>query len=478
MKRDERIELARLLEELNKRRSRITIRNYRPYAKQLAFHAGGKTHRERLFLAGNQDGKTIAGGCEFGFHLTGRYPDWWPGRRWDRPVAMWAAGVTSESTRDNPQRVLLGRGGEDGDGSIGSGTIPGDLIVHSSLAMRRGVANAIDGVRVKHVSGGTSLLLFKSFDQGREKWQGDTLDAVWFDEEPPKEIYMEGLTRTNATGGMTAVTATPLKGRTDVINFFYPEPNTKDRHVTQMSLYEVGHYTPADHERIIAQYPPHERDARVYGIPMLGGGRCYPLAEEAVMTPAFVPPAFWPQIGGLDFGWTHPTAAVRLVWDRDNDVVFVTAVHRLSEASVPIHAAALKPWGDGLPFAWPHDGENQTAAGAGEQLAKQYARHGLKMLDERASFEDDRKASVEAGIAELLERMQTGRLKAFSNLVEWRDEFLQYHREDGRVKKVRDDLMDATRYGVMMLRHAKVLKPKRNYLRGIRRQPSAGFMAG
>ena len=64
---------------------------------------------------------------------------------------------------------------------------------------------------------------FKSYDQGREKWQGETLDFVWFDEEPPQDVYIEGLTRTNATRGMTYLTFTPLKGISDVVHSFIGE---------------------------------------------------------------------------------------------------------------------------------------------------------------------------------------------------------------------------------------------------------------
>jgi phage terminase large subunit-like protein len=40
---------------------------------------------------------------------------------------------------------------------------------------------------------------------------------VWFDEEPPPDIYSEGLTRTNATGGITMITFTPLLGMSEVV---------------------------------------------------------------------------------------------------------------------------------------------------------------------------------------------------------------------------------------------------------------------
>ena len=472
LKREEKIELARILTELQKRDGRITIRNYRPYAKQMAFHAAGKRHPERLFLAGNQLGKTVAGGVEVGYHLTGRYPDWWPGLRFDRPIAMWAGSDTGENTRDRNQRVLLGRVGE-----IGTAAIPGEYVDFPSIAMRRGTANAVDGVRIKHVSGGTSLLAFKSYDQGRQSWQGETLDFVWFDEEPPEDIYSEGLTRTNTTGGHAMITATPLLGMTKVIGHFYPTPDTPERFMVQMTIDDAGHYTPEERAKTIAKYPAHERDARARGIPMLGSGRIYPVAEEVIKVAPFAVPDWWPQIAGLDFGWTHPTAAVRIAVDRDADIVYVTHCYRRAEAEPHTHAVALKAWGP-VPFAWPHDGENKTAAGAGEQLSKQYAKHGLTMLGERATFEDDRKASVEAGLMDLLDRMQTGRLKVFSHLGDWFEEYRQYHRAEGRVVKERDDLMDATRYATMMLRFAKVIKPRRNYLRGVRIGPQVGFMAG
>ena len=103
---------------------------------------------------------------------------------------------------------------------------------------------------------------------------------------------------------------------------------------------------------------------------------------------------------------------------------------------------------------WPHDGL-QHDKGSGEQLAKQYRDQGLVLMKDRAMFEDGSNG-VEAGLAEMLARMQTQRLKVFAHLQDWFEEFRLYHREDGKVVKVADDLMSATRYALMMLRHAKV----------------------
>lgn len=167
-------------------------------------------------MAGNQLGKTLAGGFECAMHLTGRYPGWWRGRRYERPVKLWAASVTGESTRDNPQRILLGPPAI--RDAWGTGAIPGDAIENVTLG--RNLADAADSVVVRHASGGLSLIAFKAYGMGREKWQGETLDGVWYDEEPPLDIYMEGLTRTNATGGFTMVTFTPLLGMSGVVRLF------------------------------------------------------------------------------------------------------------------------------------------------------------------------------------------------------------------------------------------------------------------
>jgi len=210
------LQFVRTLAALDERRNRNKLVGYCPYPKQREFHAAGAKHRERLFMAGNQLGKTVAGGFECAMHMTGRYPDWWRGRRYDRPVRLWAAGVTGESTRDNPQRILLGPPAI--RDQWGTGAIPGNAIVNTSLG--RNLADTVDSIVVRHLSGGLSILAFKAYGMGREKWQGQTLDGVWFDEEPPLDIYMEGLTRTNATGGFTMITFTPLLGISGVVRLF------------------------------------------------------------------------------------------------------------------------------------------------------------------------------------------------------------------------------------------------------------------
>jgi len=206
--------------ELQRRHDRTSFFRYRPYAKQAAFHAQGAVHDERLFKAANQVGKTYGGGFETAAHLTGLYPEWWSGRRWNRPVRAWAASDGYEDTRDGIQRILLGepRVRE----KWGTGIIPGAEIYDWSL--RHGVPDAISSLVVRHYTNGIydglSTLGLKSYVQGRQAFQVETLDFVWFDEEPSSDIYGEGITRTNATGGIVFLTFTPLKGMSEVVLSF------------------------------------------------------------------------------------------------------------------------------------------------------------------------------------------------------------------------------------------------------------------
>ena len=400
-------------------------------------------------MAGNQLGKTLAAANETAMHLTGLYPEWWEGKRFDKAVRWLAGSESAELTRKGVQRLLLGP--PENEAQWGTGTIPKAHLVDWSR--RQGVPDAVASIIVRHVTGDISSIQLSTYDQGRTKWQADTVDGVWFDEEPPEDIYFEGLTRTNAVVGPVYTTLTPLLGISNVVKRFYLEGRA-DTHLTMMTIADVGHYSDEQRASIISSYPAFERDARTKGIPQLGSGRVFPVNQDDITCDAFPIPAHWPQIIGMDFGWDHPSAAVNLAWDRDSDVLYVTSAHRAREQTPVVFAASVKPWGAWKPVAWPHDGL-QHDKGSGEQLAAQYRAQGLNLLKVRATFEDG-SIGVEAGIAEMLDRMQTGRLQVFSHLAAWFEECNIYHRKEGLIVKLNDDLLSATRYGMMMKRQAKI----------------------
>lgn len=233
----EKRELLSLLEEKERRKARRKLFDLYPedgplrrdlYAKHLQFFAGGREHMERCMMAANRVGKTWGvGGYETALHLTGLYPDWWPGRRWNRPISAWVAGDTRATTRDIVQQALLGIGSEGKSGDLGTGLIPGDCIVGEPSSMQ-GIPGAVETVKVKHATGGTSVLQFKSYDQGRRTFQGTKKDLGWFDEEPPIDVYEEMLLRLTATApgedsGSMLCTFTPLLGLSKVALKFLPE---------------------------------------------------------------------------------------------------------------------------------------------------------------------------------------------------------------------------------------------------------------
>jgi phage terminase large subunit-like protein len=448
---------AVLSAEQQRRRNENKLKYYRPYPKQLAFHEAGTTYRERLFMAANQVGKTIGGGSEAAMHATGRYPDWWTGKTFNEPTYAWVGSPTGETLRDNPQRILLGRVGQHG-----TGTIPKDAIIDKIPG--RGVADLIDTIIVRwggggDVQAGHSTIALKSYVQGREKWQGETLHWLWFDEEPPPDIYTEGMTRTNVTQGPVWLTFTPLLGMSEVVRSYLVD-KSPDRSVTVMTIDEAEHFDAEQRATIIRSYPAHERDARTKGVPTLGSGRIFPVSEESIKCEPFEIPDHFPRLGAMDFGWDHPFAAVELAWDREQDIVYVIKAHRLREATPVVHAGAIRSWGTALPWAWPRDGRRETLEGAGIALAEQYTAQGLNMIFQHAQFEDG-SVSVEAGLMQMLTRMETGKFKVFSSLLDWFEEFRLYHRKDGKVVKEGDDLLAATRYGVMMLRFAEMIYRKR-----------------
>lgn len=220
--------LADLNQRITKAESERRLFDYYPdsgplrrdlYTKHLEFFANGKEHQERAFIAGNRVGKTTAAAYELTLHATGLYPEWWPGRKFLKPTVLWACGEDAKTVRDTIQVTLLGQPGQ-----IGTGMIPAQNII--STAARSGVPEAVDSVSIRGRYG-TSRLLFKGYDQGREAYQGAKVDGVWFDEEPPLPVYMEGLTRTMATvpgdeNGCVLCTFTPLKGLSAVVMLFLP----------------------------------------------------------------------------------------------------------------------------------------------------------------------------------------------------------------------------------------------------------------
>lgn len=189
----------------------------------------GATYDERGLFGGNRTGKTHCGAFEDTLHLTGLYPDWWEGRRFDHPVDWWVATDTAKNTRDVLQEKFCGKPGV--PELLGTGMIPVDLFVRDPTT-KHGVADAYESCFVRHftngIQDGTSTLQFKSYDQGRQSFQGTRQDGIHLDEEPKIEIYTECSLRLMSTvlgqpNGALILTETPLLGISELMIAFMPE---------------------------------------------------------------------------------------------------------------------------------------------------------------------------------------------------------------------------------------------------------------
>ncbi len=383
-------------------------------------------------MAGNRTGKSEAGAYATTCHLTGDYPDWWEGKKFTIPTSGIAAGETGKLVRDSIQKKLLGD-----ISNIGSGMIPKHAIL--DYRPKPGIPDAIDTVYVKHKSGGTSVLNFQSYDQGRESFQATERHFIWPDEEPPLDIYIEMVIRTMTTSGIIYVTFTPMKGVSETVLSIQAKASNGKAAIVQATWDDAPHLSEKDKEELMASLPPHQRDARSKGIPQLGSGAIYPVIETDIVVEPFEIPAFYTRCYGLDVGW-NSTAAVWLAHDVDADIMYVTHEYKRGQAEPAVHAAAILARGDWIPGVIDPASRGRTQ-NDGTQLLTLYRQSGLNI-----SLADN---AVETGIFDIYKRLTTGRLKIFNSCRETLAEYRLYRRDEkGKVVKENDHLMDALRYGV------------------------------
>jgi len=445
----------KIAKELERRKATNRMDEYVPYDYQKKFH--NTLAQQRLLMAGNRVGKSFCGAMEIAYHATGKYPSWWAGKRFNRPVRCWAGGVSNETTRDVCQKELVGQ--PDDPTARGTGSIPLNSI--GDTVRKAGVPNAINSVVVKHITGGYSRIGFKAYEMGKEKWMGESIDVIWLDEEPPPSIYSQALTRTADKGGIVFMTFTPEQGMTETVAQFIN--NIKDgQALLQATWDDAPHMTDTVRKQILEALPPHERKMREKGIPVLGSGLVFPLPEEDLLCDPIDIPDHWPRLCGIDFGWDHPTAVAWIAWDRDSDIVYVYDSYSLRQETVPVHASAINARGKWIPVIWPMDGR-QADKGSGKNLTEQYRKESVNMLREHFSNppsqgmkEGTGGNSVEAGIMQMLTRFQTKRLKIFKNQGKLLEELRMYHRKEGKIVPIHDDVISALRYCVMSLRKARV----------------------
>lgn len=421
------------------------------YPKHIEYFAAGARHMERLAIAANRVGKSESiGAYEVTCHLTGNYPTWWPGRKFTKPVSVWAAGKTGETTRDIVQFKLLGQIGDSFSGAtnvgLGTGMIPADAIVNTTP--KQGLPRAVDTALIRHKSGGISTIGFKSYGKDRDSFEGTEKDVVWLDEEPPSAVKKECLMRLMTNNGLLIITFTPLDGYTEVVNEFL-ESSDPDKWYIQIGWKDAPHLTPEMIAKMSLKYLPYELKARSEGIPSAGEGVIYPIDVEELTVDDFKIPDYWPRAYGMDVG---KTAVIWGALDRDTDVLYIYREYFNEVYNALIHSAAIK--GENDRDKWIPGVIDPGSLGSsqvdGQKLFEIYTKkYGLNL-----TTADN---SVEAGIYEVWARMCTHRIRFFRSVTKLKAELSRYRRhtvetklgEHTQVVKKHDHLCDSLRYLVM-----------------------------
>lgn len=427
--------------------------------KHKAFFDAGAQFSERLALSGNRTGKSIMGCYEMVCHLTGVYPDWWEGRRFEHAIDAWAVGPDARTVRDTIQKELMGPPGE-----WGTGMIPASLI--GKYFALQGTPQAIDVLMVKHKSGAWSRIGFKNYQQDMQAFMGTARHVVWLDEECPIEVYNECNIRTATTKGIMIATFTPLLGLTPmVVNFArkatfllgakpilsvddgseHAIGQSQNKAVLQIGWDDAPWLDEDTKERLLEDTPEHMKEARRSGAPAMGSGNVYTTPIEKVVCDPFTIPDSWPRMYAMDVGW-NKTAVIWAALDTNTDTIYFYDEHYVGKELPSTHSNAILGRGDWIPGVIDpaSRGRSQTD---GKQLMQQYIDLGLEL---RAAKND-----VEAGISEMQQRLATGKLRIFSTCHNIQKEYLIYRRDkNGKVIKEEDHALDAGRYIVLNIQLA------------------------
>ena len=477
------------------------------YVKARRWLRAGAVYPERGFIAANRIGKTDTAAYEVTCHLTGRYPSWWEGKRWDRPTDWRVAGDTMLTTRDILQKALLGPH-EGVPVKAWTGMLPHRYVVDVTRRSG-GITNCVDTIHVAHVSGAVSRLSFLSYDMGRRVFQGFECDGFWIDEEPPDpaekseaaaagsgDIYGECLLRTMTADGVVVATFTPLRGWTPFMRAYFasammpgtegdaeidvpaksavtstlegaaaeadeadfavqsdkvviknednPYAVVQPRFIIGATWDDAPHLTEKVKAQQWASMLPYQRAARTKGIPQLGAGAVYPIGEEDLRVADFPIPEHWWRGFGMDVGGgAKPTAAVFCALNPEDRILYVTSVYKRASNEPSLHAAAIKERMI-RPSGWVWPGVGDAAALIMTDHDAEQLVYLYRRLGLPLQLPDK---AVETGISDLWDLMVTGRFKVFGSCQAWFDEFRMYRRDArGRVVKSNDHVMDATRY--------------------------------
>ena len=446
-----------------------------------------ETHKISGLLCGNQMGKTEAGCAIVAAHLTGIYPEWYTGPRFDFAPKIMCAGESWEHNKANLQEKLFGDPNKRLDDEIGTGFIPRHLINFKSITTERG--DEIKTCRIKHNSGKESQLIFRAYSQGRKAAQGFQSDFILIDEQPADDFWGEALVRTAATGGKIMCTFTPLDGGEvwlvdefmnleDIEGAPFDDIGVKRKSDGEWALVRASWWDTNDthmpnKEKLIRSIPEYERATRVYGMPLAGKGAVYPFLEsEITYDPReIVFGGNTKHLIGIDIGngGNGDYSAVVAIAHHEEKYYVYAEWEGLTNTSEEL---ASKIWSinPNIDVVWPPDA-GKTSINANSSTADQL--RDLNVNLKAKPFLNPRGADgktnnhIAPGVAIINQMFHLGQLKISTKCTILLSALSKYsYDKTGKFKDLSkrrgQDVLDAFRYvTVSAERHAKVLGTKR-----------------
>ena len=442
------------------------LKYFRPFEHQRKFFATGGSPR-RGILAANRIGKTVSTCYETAYHLTGLYPTWWPkdGKRFSKPITVFVAGEGWEQVARVLQDELIGTKDVKIRDHIGTGAIPRDCIVQDT--MRCDGANIL-GVEIKHSSGANSYLLFGNYTQEVRNLQGFKLDLCVFDEQPPDDVFSELVTRTATTQGQVLCSFTPLKGLNGLVSKFWYEEDGYE-HV-RVTWDDVPEYDPwgepfllyETRRQLERDYLPHEREARIAGVPVMGQGAVFQIRNWPTYKTGdfdFRMMNHIERVIALDLGLVRDKTVISLLyWNpREQEAWLHSQICvKGTEEAAPVNwiQHLMRPEVFGCPIVLPPDantaGRYTMSALSLRQMFEEY---NLNVVQHPVMNPPDSEGKVtnhkSFGINTMRQMMELGTFHINENCVEFLREAKNYFvDEKGRFSDP-DDCIDSARYALL-----------------------------
>jgi len=440
------------------------LKYFRPFEHQLRFFKTGQSDR-RGILAANRIGKTVSTCFETAMHLTGQYPEWWQGKRFNRAITAMVAGEGWTQVALVLQNELLGTPDVKLHESMGTGAIPRNCIVMDT--MRGDGANCL-GIEIRHASGENSYLLFANYTQEVRQMQGFKLSLAVFDEQPPDDFFSEIVTRTATTQGQVLCSFTPLKGLNGLVSKFWNHEEGYD-HI-RVSWDDVPEYDPwgepfllqATRDQLERDYLPHERDARRNGVPVMGKGAVFQLRSWPTYKTGdydFRNTRGLQRIIALDLGLVNDKTVISLLyWDPNeregwlHTQIVVTGVEEANPMNYINHL--MRPEVFGTPIVLPADantkGRYTMSSQSIRELFEQYELNVHPDAIMNPPDDQGRKTNHKAyGINVMRQMLELGTLHINENCTHFLREAQNYFVDpQGRFSDP-DDCIDSARYALI-----------------------------